>query len=81
MVIESLVAPIDASELLEALAVLRVWEGREDTLPLAVRAQVQRLVQACSPAELTEVLPGAEIAVVLKPEVRAIIATLRALEG
>ena len=81
MVIESLIAPIDASELLEALAVLRVWEGREDQLPVALRAQVQRLLQACAPDEIAEVVPGPEIAVVLKPEVRAILATLRALEG
>lgn len=81
MQISSLDLPIDASELIEALAVLRVWEGREDELPTGLRAQVQRLVHACTPDEITEVRPGREIAVVLKPEVRAIIGTLRALEA
>lgn len=81
MQIETLEKPVDASELLEALEVLRAWEGREDQLPLALRAQVQRIVQASTPAELTEMLHGRELTVVLKPEVRAVIATLRALEA
>lgn len=81
MIVDKLEVPVDASELLEAYAYLRTWEGREETLPAALRAEVQRLVQANTPDELVETLVGREISIVLRPEVRAVLANLRALEA
>lgn len=81
MIVAKLDLPIDATELLEAAAYLATWAGREEAIPLALRAQVQRVVQALAPDELTEIHTGREIAVVLKPEVRAVLASLRALEA
>jgi hypothetical protein len=81
MTLESLVMPIDASELVEALAILRVWEARVEELPAHLRAQIQRVLQALAPEELVSIVRGRETIVELKPEVRAVIGQLRALEG
>jgi hypothetical protein len=81
LIVESLVMPIDASELVEALAILRVWDSRVEELPAHLRAQVQRVLQAFAPEELVDIQRGRETVVALKPEVRAVLANLRALEA
>jgi hypothetical protein len=81
MIVEALVMPIDASELVEALAVLRVWDARVEELPTHIREQVSRVLAAFAPEELVDIQRGRETVVALKPEVRAVLANLRALEA
>lgn len=70
--------PIDSTELLEAVAVLNAWAARLAELPERVRLEIIRLA-AIGDAELCDVVPdGHGVAIVLKPEVRALVGTLRA---
>lgn len=79
--LDSVSIHIDATEAREAAAVLQRWQGREGELPPALRAELRRL-QAMKPERLfrlDESRPE-QIAVVVIPELRALIANLRARE-
>ncbi len=70
----------DCGEIDEALAVFGRWHGRVDQLPARVVAEFLRLMQA-EPGQLIDHLEEGPVHVVaLKPEVRALVATLRAHE-
>lgn len=70
--------PVEAGELLEALAELKGWCGRGAELPAHLRQALDELA-ARRPADLCDIQSGRETVVSLKPEVRALLANLRAL--
>jgi len=71
--------PVDATEALEAAALLQAWRGRASELPAHLRAEVERLAQE-EPEASAKVVAGRELVVELSPELRALLANLRALE-
>lgn len=81
MIVEQVTVPIDASELVEAMAVLRVWEGRIAELPACLRESVERVVSQITESTGFSVQGGREVVVELNAETRALIASLRAREA
>jgi hypothetical protein len=70
----------DCGEIDEALAVFARWHGKVDQLPARVVAEFMRLL-AVDPGQLIEHVDDGPVHVLaLKPEVRALVATLRAHE-
>lgn len=76
--IGAVTVPVDASEALEALAELLAWRARAAELPAHLRATLDEL-SARKPSELCDIQTGREVVASLKPEVRALLANLRAL--
>lgn len=71
--------PVDSEEVFEACAVFARWKGRGDELPEALRIQMEAIVTSGRSVEVLNEGPG--IAAVLTPEVRALVANLRAREA
>jgi hypothetical protein len=65
---------IDKSELIEACAVLALWNGRAAELPLRLREELLALTAS----DIVTVVDGPVVAVELTPRLRAVIANLRA---
>lgn len=72
----SISTPIDPEEVIEACAVFARWKGRGAELPAGLRAQMEAVVTSGQSMEVTE--EGRGFALVLTPEVRALVANLRA---
>ena len=70
----------DCGEIDEAMAVFARWNGRADQLPARVVAEFIRLMET-EPGQLVQhVEEGPVHVVALRPDVRALVATLRAHE-
>jgi hypothetical protein len=71
---------VDCEEIDEALAVFARWNGKVDQLPDRVVAELMRLLEV-EPGQLIDHVDDGPVHVLtLKPEVRALVATLRAHE-
>jgi hypothetical protein len=71
--------PVDATEALEACAVMEAWRGRADQLPRHLGERLKAMAALSADDLVCVEVCGGQIVVELKPEVRAIIAVLRAL--
>lgn len=69
--------PIDAAEALEAVAVLVHWKARMAELPTGLRAQLAATIDLAGDS-LEAIHEGPGIAVVMTPDLRALVANLRA---
>lgn len=73
--------PIDSAEAIEACEVFERWRGRAGELPLWLREQFEALSAALPEKSVLMAPDGPGFAVVLSPELRALVANLRAREG
>lgn len=80
MVLKTEEFPVDTDELKEALALLKSWEGRFHTLPMAIQLQGRALADQPEGELLRLEHEGGHMVLDLKPEVRAFIALLRVHE-
>lgn len=71
---------VDCEEIDEALAVFARWRGRVDQLPARVVAEFFRLLAVDAGQLIEHAEDGPVHVIALKPDVRALVATLRAHE-